>query len=303
MSAAAPLADAGLSPVEIAVTGGPLRVWRRPGSGRPIVLAHGLSQTAHFWAPVLARLPGPEAWVVDQRGHGDSDLPLPDRFGVDEAGADLAAVCRAVTGGSGSPLLIGHSWGAAATLQAAADAPAALAAAVSIDGGLITLADVAPREQMRRRLTPPDRAWSRAEFTSAMERGPLGPWWDEETAAAVLAAFAVDSSGHLRSRLGLARHMAIIEGMLDYDARDVTGRLTVQTWAVSAEGRPQAQGAAGDTYAQPAWLAARDAACAELLRRAPTVNLLRVTGAVHDLPLQWPDLVAGLIRTALRELR
>lgn len=293
-----PLAEAGFTADWVGVAGGRLRLWHRPGEGRPIVLAHGLAQSAHFWTPLVTRLGGPPVWAVDQRGHGDSDLPLTSTFTMTAAGSDLAAVCRAT---GNRPLLVGHSWGAAATLQAGADHPDCAAGLVAIDGGLLTLGDVAPLDRMRRLLAPPDRVWTLVEFDQLMRRGPLGPWWSTETSAAVRAAFAPDATGALTSRLGRQRHLAIVEGMLGYDARDVTSRITVPVWAVSAEGRPEATGAVGDTYAQPAWRAARDAAFADIGQRAPGLRLIRITGAVHDLPLQWPDLVAGLLRTALAE--
>lgn len=136
-----PLALAGFTPDWVSVSGGRLRIWHRPGEGRPVVLAHGLAQSAHFWAPLVTRLAGPPVWAVDQRGHGDSDLPLAAVFPMAAAASDLADVCRAT---GTSPLLVGHSWGAAASLQAGADHPGCAVGIVAVDGGLLTLADVAP---------------------------------------------------------------------------------------------------------------------------------------------------------------
>ena len=52
----------------------------------------------------------------------------------------------------------------------------------------------------------------------------------------------------------------------------------------------------------PAWQAARSAAFVQAGALLAQPRMQRWTGAVHDVPLQWPALVAGLIRAAADEV-
>jgi hypothetical protein len=114
--------------------------------------------------------------------------------------------------------------------------------------------------------------------------GPLGPWWSPEVEAAVLPIFGVGEDGLARPRLPFASHMAIVEDLLDTDVATVLPRVQCPAWLVACSPAPDRS-------------AALDRAAA-LLRR-PRVQ--RWDGAVHDVPLQWPPLVAGLVRAAARE--
>jgi hypothetical protein len=74
--------------------------------------------------------------------------------------------------------------------------------------------------------------------------------------------------------------MATLDGLLSYDAPTVLGRVRVPFWAVAAQ---LAQGV--------------DRAM-ELLERPRGI---RLHGAVHDVPLQWPAVIAGIVRAAADE--
>jgi hypothetical protein len=56
--------------------------------------------------------------------------------------------------------------------------------------------------------------------------------------------------------------------------------------------------AAQDGAAGADWASAKDAALARAGTLLAEPRLLRWQGAVHDVPLQWPALVAGLVRAA-----
>ncbi|SDG97721.1 Pimeloyl-ACP methyl ester carboxylesterase [Klenkia brasiliensis] len=75
------------------------------GSGPPLVLLHGITEDASFWAPVVPLLtPWATVTTVDLRGHGAS----PDGGGYDleDMADDVAA-----TFGDEPPLVVGHSLG------------------------------------------------------------------------------------------------------------------------------------------------------------------------------------------------
>jgi pimeloyl-ACP methyl ester carboxylesterase len=102
------------------------------GSGRPLILLHGLASSCRIWdftAPLLAE--HFHVFAVDQRGHGLSDKPSSYTFA--DANADLAGFIEKL--GLERPVIAGHSWGGCIAVQLAADYPDALSAAFSIRNG------------------------------------------------------------------------------------------------------------------------------------------------------------------------
>ena len=92
--------------------------WRRSGTGQPLLLLHGITDSSACWARVMAELSGEFDMVAaDARGHGSSSRWHASMRNADMAD-DAATVIREVFGG---PVAVwGHSMGAAtATLLAA----------------------------------------------------------------------------------------------------------------------------------------------------------------------------------------
>lgn len=99
-----------------------LHLLRWPGSGPPLLLVHGLNNTAWIWARVASAMAADREVVsVTQRGHGASGLPEGGGYGLEETTGDLRAVldclgwCRAD--------VAGHSWGGKAATHLAITAP------------------------------------------------------------------------------------------------------------------------------------------------------------------------------------
>ncbi|MGQ9829816.1 MAG: alpha/beta fold hydrolase [Roseiflexus sp.] len=94
-----------------------LRLYRG-GRGPAVVLAHGLTDHARYWAP-LARALAIDYDVIayDARGHGLSDSS-PDGYSLDLLAADLIALVEAL--GLTQPAVIGHSMGASTAAIGAA---------------------------------------------------------------------------------------------------------------------------------------------------------------------------------------
>lgn len=240
-----------------------------------VLLLHGLSQQARFWTPVLRRLTTRPVAALDQRGHGRSDVPVGSDFSI-EACADDAIAALDAAGMTEPVVVVGHSWGASVALQAAVRHPDRVRAVVLIDGGAWSIPTGVDRTAARERLRPPalgipaDELWT--EIAASM------PWFDAETRAALEPTFSIDAAGAIRTRIGMDRHMAVLDGILDWDVAAAWSRVRTPVWVVSCE---------SDTP--------RDLGITALAPTGTAVLVQRWEGAVHDVPLQWPALVAGLI--------
>lgn len=104
-----------------------------PDGGTPVLMVPGTFSNHTFWLGTrghgFARAvadAGFEAWVLDPRGHGDSQRQGPgERWDFDDWGRlDVPAAVRAVRSRSGPCFLIGHSAGGASVLMALAAASA-----------------------------------------------------------------------------------------------------------------------------------------------------------------------------------
>lgn len=103
----------------------------------PAMLLHGGGQTRHAWKRTAALLAsrGYNAIAVDLRGHGDSGWSPSGDYAVDRFASDVRQVASALPR---KPVLIGASLGGIASLVAAGEASAEIAAA-------LVLVDVTPR--------------------------------------------------------------------------------------------------------------------------------------------------------------
>ena len=258
--------------------------WGDLAEGTPILLIHGLSQQRLFWGPTIARTRHRPIISVDLRGHGDADVPESSDFRVQRCAHDVVEVLDALR--VPQAVVVGHSWGASVALHAAAHAPERFSAAVLIDGGIFGPWDFG--SDVRERLTPPTLDIPSAQLWEMMRMGPLGAGWTEEIEDALRPTFR-EVDGRVRSRLGLNRHMAVLDGLIAYQPSQDLARLSVPTWAVIC----------GDSTAE--WREAQDRGIAAIPAHAP-VNVQRWGGAAHDVPLQWPWMTAGLLDTVVSPL-
>jgi len=257
-------------------------------AGTPVVLLHGLASQRRFWNLVASRLAGLPLLALDQRGHGDSERPE-GPYDVSSVAADLATAMDAL--GWSRAVVVGHSWGGAVAATFAVDHPERTLALVAVDGGFSSPPPSADRAATRKRLEPPQFALPPEELEAMLAQGtPAGPW-TPELAAAVLPIFEVGSDGLARARLPFEKHMAVLDGLLDYDATTALPRVRCPVWLVSCESLDPTD----------EWTAHKAQALAALVGKVAQPRFLRWAGAVHDVPLQWPDLVAGLIRAAVAD--
>ena len=266
-----------------------LRGTRWPGSGTAVLLLHGLASQRRFWNLVVRHLAGVPVLAIDQRGHGESAQP---DTGYDTATVVTDALTALDAVGLSRVVVVGHSWGAQVALTLAADHPERALAVVAVDGGIFAPSAVWSREEARDQLRPPRFAVHPDELVPMLRSGPLGPWWSEDVEEAVLPIFGVGDDGLARARLPFDRHMDIVEELYDYQPDAVLARVTVPTWVVVASGDDRRDELA----------ALRRARLDEVAALLGHSRLIRAEGALHDVPLQWPGLVAGVIRAAVEEV-
>ena len=265
-----------------------LAATRWPGEGVPVVLLHGLASQRRFWNLVVPHLASRPLLALDQRGHGDSDRPA-DGYDPVTVAADLATAMDAL--GWSRAVVVGHSWGAAVATAFAADHPHRSLAVVAIDGGFIPPPASEDRAATRRILEPPRIELPPDELIERIRRHTPGSWTPER-AAAVLPIFEVGTDGLARARLPFEVHMRIVDTLLEANPVATLSRIVCPVWFVSCE-------STGDTSPR-ATARAEGLATAAAIVAAP--RILRWEGAVHDVPLQWPALVAGLVRAAADEV-
>ncbi len=256
----------------------------------PIVLLHGLSQQRFFWGPVIERLRSRPLAALDQRGHGDSDSPLSADYSIDACAHDVLAVLDRL--GWSRAVIAGHSWGAWIAVRAAALDPARVAGLALIDGGLWAVGGDEDRGTVRERLRPPELGIPADDLWSMISASSLAPYWSPELRAALEPTFITASDGTLRTRIGVERHMRVLDGLLDVNpAEDLRAcaESGVPIWAALAVSD------AGDASTPRETNVAGAATYANL-------RIHRWPGALHDVPLQWPSLVAGFIDSLVVEI-
>ncbi len=158
------------------VRGLELALWEWPGDGPALLFAHATGFHGRCWDQVIRRLPGRRAVAVEFRGHGRSAKPDPP-YEWDSFGADLAAVASKLQleGAVG----VGHSMGGHSLVAAAALlGPEAFSALVLIDPTIFPApyyrVPMAAADFIRRRRN----TWRSADemFVSFRVRRPFDSW-------------------------------------------------------------------------------------------------------------------------------
>jgi len=101
------------------------------GDGPPVVLVHGITESAAMWDPIVARLAEQRVVTIDLRGHGASGTA--DRYDLEAMAGDVVAVLDAL-GLIGSANIVGHSLGGAVVSAVGAAVP--VASVVNVDQSL-----------------------------------------------------------------------------------------------------------------------------------------------------------------------
>lgn len=150
----------------------------RRGSGRPLVLAHGMSDNGECWTRLAEALEDEcDCIAYDARFHGQSDAAA----GGSQVGAgDLVGVVEGL--GLDRPAMVGHSMGAR-TLMAAAAAHPALASCAILEDPPLRMPAASPNQPLPRFEMPDYASMTIAEIEAqgrarspGWHPGEFGPW-------------------------------------------------------------------------------------------------------------------------------
>ncbi len=269
------------------------------GSGRPIVLLHGLSSNAYLWAftaPILAK--GFRVVGLDMRGHG---LSAKARQGYDfpTMVGDVKAFVDAL--GLEKPIVVGHSWGGNVAMQFAVDFPDSVSGVVGVDGGIVDPSSFseAKWEELVKELAPTDfkaldLTWQ--EFLQKAQEWRVSFYWGGQLETFLKYNFYVNRNGKVRSRLTPERHVLIMRSIWEQKISRMYPRVGCPALLIMAKEnseRPSSKLASFQKQkAETVKLAAG------ILERC-RVHWMHDT--IHDVPVQRPKEVAGLIEKGVRE--
>lgn len=259
------------------------------GSGRPIVLVHGLASSYTIWDLVAPRLAERFRVVaLDQRGHGRSDKP-DGPFDLSTYAGDLRAFLTAL--GLGRVLLVGHSWGGNVVLQLAVETPELTAGLILVDGGFLELS-ARPDwswERVEQELAPPNLAGlTREQLLQRANQGDLAAVWSPAVAASVLGHFELLPDGQLRPWLRREHHMRILRALWEHRPSELWTAVRCPVLLV-----PARRSDVDQRSAPPQTMKERLVAlAAERLARSRTIWL---EDTIHDVPLQRPAELAAAI--------
>ena len=262
------------------------------GTGRPIVLLHGLASSCHIWDLVAPRLAEEFSVIaVDQRGHGLSDKP--------ESGYDFANVGRDLLGVVQArklerSIIVGHSWGADVALEFAVAYPDVAAGICFVDGGMIepSARPGMTREKAREDMAPPVFAGMtsqalRERFANRMRPFPLPPEFDQ----AQMFNFEILEDGTVRTRLSRENHLRIIDALWEHHPSQLYPLVPCPTLMMPA------RMANDDSVAERTFR--REESVARAQELLPKVKVVWLEDSIHDVPIQRPKLVAETIRDCI----
>jgi len=248
------------------------------GSGAGVLFVHANGFCKEVWRPVSGRLAGVRVLAVDQRGHGASGVGLPP-FDWWDLGRDAAAWAATL---DGPRFGVGHSSGGAALAMAEILHPGTFRHLVLIEPivfpGPFVRAESHPLVEgaLRRRTSFTSRAEARAAFH---RRGPFARWVDAALDLYVEHGFrdGPDDRRHLVCAPAIEAEfyrMATAHG-----AWDRLGEIDIPVTI--------AVGEHSDSH-PPDFAAA-------LAGRFRHATLVSYPGASHFLPMEKPEVVAGLV--------
>jgi len=280
--------------VHVARDGVKLAVRDFGGSGRDLLLVHGLASTSHIF-DLMAPMLTDDFRVVayDQRGHGKSSKPS-SGYGFEAVAGDGAAVIGELH--LVRPVVLGHSWGANVALELATRHPGLVSGLVLLDGGFTAMRDRMDWKTTKETLAPPPMAGMRIEEYLSMVRGFMGAQLvvTPEVEEVFRSLMRVDGEGRIRPRLSRANHLRILHAMWEEDPPGLLREVRVPTLVVATR-REEAEGP------EAMFIASKQLGEQEVRKIGGPVRFRWIEG-IHDVPLQRPDAVADLVRGFAREV-
>jgi pimeloyl-ACP methyl ester carboxylesterase len=288
MSATAPTDDSISLPARLP-DGGPIQLhyldWG--GSGRPLVLLHGLASSCRIWdftAPLLAERF--RVFAVDQRGHGLSDRP--GSYSFNDVTGDLAGFIEAF--GLERPVIAGHSWGGSVAVQFAADHADTPSAIALIDGGFTERwSSDMDWEKAQVMMRPPEIDGVPVEtFLGFVKKWPdIGALWSDQLGEMILSTLEV-RDGSVYRRLPIPDHMLIARAIWEQKASELWERVRCPVLLVPAMKESK------DPRAE-SWMKAKSQGIETAKRVLKDVTVVPMHDTIHDVPIQRPRELAQAI--------
>ena len=279
-------------PVEGTATLNSLTLYYRDwgGSGKSIILLHGLASNSRIWdlvAPILAS--NSSVIAIDQRGHGKSDKP---RGGYDfnSVTDDIAQFIIKMK--IDNPVIVGHSWGGSVALSLAVRYPTLVSGLCFIDGGLIEISR-APGNTLKLaldRMAPP--VWDGITEERVMQRMKQRNWGTRDSTSLsaslediVMANLTVDNDGFVKARLSRENHLEIVRAFWAHKPSDMFPQVQCPVLIL-----PARLGSPDDERGE-----FRDQMVSLAQETIPTSEVIWLENSIHDVPLQRPELVSQLV--------
>jgi pimeloyl-ACP methyl ester carboxylesterase len=256
------------------------------GSGRALILLHGLASSCRIWdfmAPIVSE--HFRTFAVDQRGHGLSDQP--GSYTFNDVTGDLSAFIEAL--GLERPVIAGHSWGAGVALRFAADYPQTPVAIALIDGGFVERSSSQSWEQAEAMMRPPEIDGVPVEtFVGYMKKWPdIAALWSEQLGEMVLSNLDV-RDGKVYRRLPIPDHMKIAREIWEQDTAQLWERVRCPVLMVPAlkeSNDPRSQ----------LWTKAKVQGIETAKRKLKDATVVPMEDTIHDIPVQRPKELAQAI--------
>jgi pimeloyl-ACP methyl ester carboxylesterase len=205
----------------------------------PVLLIHGLSNTAWSWAPVARRMQAVRHVVaMDLRGHGLSDAPTvgydPEGFTADVIGVAEGSGLLAST--EDRVVLAGHGFGAIVAAWAAQALGDRCAGLVLVDGGwesIETASGMDVDEFLRNLDEPPEVLRSMTAFLA--DRAGFDPaTWDADQERAARATVVETHAGRVVPATRPHARDASVLAMFGYEPAAVLSRVAASIVALRA---------------------------------------------------------------------
>ncbi|MGH2406953.1 MAG: alpha/beta fold hydrolase [Candidatus Limnocylindrales bacterium] len=269
--------------------------WGGPaGPLPPLLLIHGLTQTAWAWTPVARRLrQSTRVLALDLRGHGLSEAP-PAGYDLDSLAYDVLTVLVAhgigPDAGGPSAVLAGQGFGAQVAAWTARLQAAAVAGLALVDGGWETLEEtlqMGDNEFLRGLAEPPEVLASMEAYLS--DRREWDPdSWDADQERAERARVDEKYVGRLGSVVRRHALAGSVRAMFGYRPEPVLVGLDAPLLVLVAE-------AAGgdDPEVRERRLALDDLLAARAAAGRAAARVVRFEGVAHNLMRYRPAEVSA----------
>lgn len=246
--------------------------WDAEGSPTPppILLLHGLSSNARYWDRVAGQIPDRRRVALDLTPADPADATMAELI------ADVAYAIRDL--GLGSPVVVGHSWGAGLALEFVVAHPELASGFVFIDGPVHGVARIFTWDEVQASMQPPFRHYASTAEAVADSQAYLREAWGADLEPYVEAGLRVDGEGFI-AKLTAPVRLRILRDLHDSDPEQLWPNVQVPASALIAR-KHDARIAA-----------ATDRGVARLAEIAPDVAIKRFA-TPHDIPLYAPAEVA-----------